>query len=88
MPGMSGRVDAALLLGALAHADIEHAVDRDGVDLDHDLAGAGDGVGDVLEAQDLGPANLMDDDGLHRRGNRGTGAPTRPMAIITSAPRW
>jgi len=41
------------------------ALDADRPDLDKDTAGTGDGIGDVLVAQHLRPAVLVDDDGTH-----------------------
>ena len=56
----------AILLAAGAQADVEHAVDGRGVDLDADFAVARDRVGKVLVAQNVGRAVFVDDDRFHR----------------------
>ena len=49
----------------LSRPDVE-VVQRRKPQPHEDLAGAGDRIGDVLVAQDLGAAVLMDDDRFHR----------------------
>ncbi len=46
--------------------DVE-VVERGGVDAQDDLAGARPGVGDVLDAQHLGAAELVEAQGSHGR---------------------
>ncbi len=55
-------------IGALAAGDVG-VVDADGLDLDDGLAGSGRRLGGVLIVQDLGPAGLVDADGLHECGS-------------------
>ena len=56
----------AILLAAGAQADVEHAIDGRGMDLDADFAVARDRVGKVLVAQNVGRAVFVDDDRFHR----------------------
>ena len=51
-------------VGALAAGDVG-VVDADGLDLDEGLAGCGRRLGRVLVVEHLGPAGLVDADGLH-----------------------
>ena len=45
-------------------------VEAGGLDADHDLAGAGRGVGDVGETQDFGAAEAVHSNGLHGNTSR------------------
>jgi hypothetical protein len=49
---------------AFAHVDVE-VVERRGGDVDDDLARAGNGIGEVLDAQHVGSAELVEDDRFH-----------------------
>ena len=48
-----------------AQADIEHAIDGRGMHPDADFAGARDGIGDLLVAQNVGRPEFVNDDGFH-----------------------
>ena len=46
-------------------ADIEHAIDGGGMDLNANFAVAWRRIGNVLVAQDIGRTVFVDDDGFH-----------------------
>ena len=54
----------AVVTAVLSHLKVERPVDRDGVNCDQDLTGPGARSLDVLPPQDVGAAELPEDDGL------------------------
>ena len=74
---------AAILFAAGAQADVEHAIDGGGMDLDADLALARQRVGKVLVAQNVGRPVFVDNDRFHRWSRvllRECGAPSNHRA--------
>ncbi len=60
------QLHVALRLLAGAHGDVEHAVDRTGANIEHDLARARNRIGHVFVMQHLGRAEFPVDHRLHR----------------------